>query len=286
MSKTLTILGCGYLGSELASRALDNGWTVSALTRNPDFVSKLKSIGLEVVVQSNLEDSNWHSELDADQDFVVNCVGSSSPNLDGYVKSYVEGQSSVMNWLKSGKVGTFVFTSSCSVYPQVKRKLVDETASCTGVSEKGGLLLAAEQISFPPPPAIKRSFILRLGGLYGPNRHLLLEKVKTSAVIEGNSDRILNLIHRDDAVGAIMACLLAKDSNIGRIYNLTDGHHYPRSQIVQWLAEKFDVPPPEFEENDSETTPNRKVSNNRIMEELDWSPKYPSFIEGYEEILS
>ena len=111
MSKTLTILGCGYLGSALASRALDNGWTVSALTRNPDYVSELKSIGLEVVVQSNLEDSNWHSELDADQDFVVNCVGSSSPNLDGYVKSYVEGQSSVMNWLKSGKVGTFVFTS-------------------------------------------------------------------------------------------------------------------------------------------------------------------------------
>ena len=286
MSASLSILGCGYLGSALASRALAEGWTVSALTRNSVTASKLRDLGVTQVVEANIEDDSWHQSLSPEQDFVVNCVGSSSPEVEGYVTSYVEGQNSAMNWLKEGRVGSYVFTSSCSVYPQTGRKLVDENSSCAGVSERGGLLLAAEQISFPPPPSIQRSFILRLGGIYGPGRHLMLEKVRNGQSFDGNADRILNLIHRDDGVGAILACLLSGDSNLGRIYNVTDGNHSPRGQIVEWLAGKLSLESPAFANDDEENTPNRKVSTNRIMEELEWSPTYSSFIEGYADLLT
>ncbi|NBU86617.1 MAG: hypothetical protein EBS13_04765, partial [Verrucomicrobia bacterium] len=206
-------------------------------------------------------------------------------SLDGYVTSYIEGQKSAMKWIDAGKVNSYLFTSSCSVYPQTGRKLVEETASCAGVSEKGGLLLAAEGLSFPPPSSIGRSFILRLGGIYGPGRHLLANKVKNGVAMEGNAGRILNLIHRDDAVSAILACLLADESNLGRIYNLTDSSPSARGEIVEWLANKFGVSPPSFSEDDKEDTPNRKISSQRIMKELNWSPKYPSFIQGYESLL-
>lgn len=286
MPSTLTILGCGYVGSELAKSALQKGWTVSALTRNQETGENLERMGVKQVVVSYLNNDEWHSHLDPNQDYVVNCVGAASPTTEGYVNSYLEGQKSAMKWSEGGNINTFIFTSSCSVYPQTGRKLVDETSSCAGVSDKGGLLLAAEGISFPPPQTIKRSFILRLAGIYGPERHLLLKKVKQGIEMDGNAERILNLIHRDDAVEAIFACLLAGDENLGRIYNLSDGSPSARGQIVEWLSQKLDTQAPLFVENDSEDTPNRKISNQRIVEELSWSPKFRSFMQGYESLLA
>ena len=285
MSQTITILGCGYLGSALAKQCISKGWTVSALTRNSAKAKDLRAMGVDKVIEAQIEDESWHDQLDSSQDFVVNCVGAASSDAQGYISSYIEGQDSVMKWLKQGSVKTFVFTSSTSVYPQSGKRFVDETASCVGVSEKGGLLLAAEQKCFPPVSSISRSFILRLSGLYGPGRHLLMNKVKQGEDIDGNEDRILNLIHRDDAANAVISCLQADESNLGRIYNVSDGTHATRGQIVAWLAESLNLSTPSFKGDDEEGTPNRKVSNNRILDDLSWSPEYSNYQLGYQSIF-
>ncbi|MDC0547406.1 SDR family oxidoreductase [Opitutales bacterium] len=285
MSQTITILGCGYLGSALAKQCISKGWTVSALTRNSAKAKDLRAMGVDKVIEAQIEDENWHDQLDSSQDFVVNCVGAASSDAQGYISSYIEGQDSVMKWLQQGSVKTFVFTSSTSVYPQSGKRFVDETASCVGVSEKGGLLLAAEQKCFPPVSSISRSFILRLSGLYGPGRHLLMNKVKQGEDIDGNEDRILNLIHRDDAANAVISCLQADKSNLGRIYNVSDGTHATRGQIVAWLAESLNLSTPSFKGDDEEGTPNRKVSNNRILDDLSWSPEYSNYQLGYQSIF-
>jgi len=285
VSQTITILGCGYLGSALAKQCISKGWTVSALTRNSAKAKDLRAMGVDKVIEAQIEDENWHDQLDSSQDFVVNCVGAASSDAQGYISSYIEGQDSVMKWLKQGSVKTFVFTSSTSVYPQSGKRFVDETASCVGVSEKGGLLLAAEQKCFPPVSSISRSFILRLSGLYGPGRHLLMNKVKQGEDIDGNEDRILNLIHRDDAANAVISCLQADESNLGRIYNVSDGTHATRGQIVAWLAESLNLSTPSFKGDDEEGTPNRKVSNNRILDDLSWSPEYSNYQLGYQSIF-
>lgn len=285
MSQTITIIGCGYLGSALAKQCISKGWTVSALTRNSAKAKDLRAMGVDKVIEAQIEDENWHDQLDSSQDFVVNCVGAASSDAQGYISSYIEGQDSVMKWLQQGSVKTFVFTSSTSVYPQSGKRFVDETASCVGVSEKGGLLLAAEQKCFPPVSSISRSFILRLSGLYGPGRHLLMNKVKQGEDIDGNEDRILNLIHRDDAANAVISCLQADESNLGRIYNVSDGTHATRGQIVAWLAESLNLSTPSFKGDDEEGTPNRKVSNNRILDDLSWSPEYSNYQLGYQSIF-
>ena len=51
------------------------------------------------------------------------------------------------------------------------------------------------------------------------------------------------------------------------------------------VANKFEVSPPSFSEDDKDDTPNRKISSQRIMEELNWSPHYSSFVKGYESLL-
>ena len=112
-----------------------------------------------------------------------------------------------------------------------------------------------------------------------------MDSVRNGEELSGNGDRVLNLIHRDDAVSAIFAVLGSPESNVGRIYNVTDGHHASRAEIVDWLSTKLGVEKPSFSEDDSEDQPNRKVSNDRIRDELDWTPSFPSFRSGYESFL-
>jgi nucleoside-diphosphate-sugar epimerase len=114
---------------------------------------------------------------------------------------------------------------------------------------------------------------------------LFLENVRNGKTQSGDGDRILNLIHRDDVVSALFAVLQAGDQNIGRIYNVSDGNHSSRAEIAVWLAEKLGVDAPSFAGRDGSHASNRKISNNRIRDELNWSPNFPSFREGYNSIL-
>ena len=63
MSQTITILGCGYLGSALAKQCISKGWTVSALTRNSAKAKDLRAMGVDKVIEAQIEDENWHDQL-------------------------------------------------------------------------------------------------------------------------------------------------------------------------------------------------------------------------------
>ena len=54
---------------------------------------------------------------------------------------------------------------------------------------------------------------------------------------------------------------------------------------MSWLAGKLGVEATPFLENDQGGTPDRKVSIAKIKSELAWSPRYNSFVKGYESIL-
>jgi nucleoside-diphosphate-sugar epimerase len=242
-------------------------------------------MGVSKVVEAKLEGTDWHEQLDPTQDFVVNCVGAASRTLDGYRQSYVDGQESIGKWLAKGKAGTLLFTSSISVYPQSEGRSVDETSSNEGASERGQLLLEAEEKCLASVVDVDRSFVLRLAGLYGPGRHLMVEKLKGGQPFEGNANRTLNLIHVVDAAEAVLCCLEAEPEIRGGIYNVSDGSHFSRGEIVAWLAEKLGVAVTPFLENDGALVPDRKVSIDKIRNDLKWEPRYNSFVKGYESIL-
>ena len=162
MSKRVTIFGCGYLGRVLAGLCLEKGWLVSALTRNPKTAQTLRDEGLSQVVEARLEDVDWHARLDPFQDFVVNCVGAASRTLDGYRQSYVEGQESIGRWLSGGSV--VAFHQQHFRISSIGRHFRDEKSSTEGASERGRLLLEAEEKCLAPSVGVDRSYVLRLAG--------------------------------------------------------------------------------------------------------------------------
>ena len=286
MSKKITILGCGYLGRALAECSMKIGWEVTSFTRNPETAECLSQIGVQKVVVGNLQDSDWHTNLDPEQDYVVNCVGASAPSPEGYRLSYVQGLRSIKKWLKDDRKTKVIFTSSTSVYPQTDGELVDESSTNEGVSERGEILLEAEKVCLELNAEQRRSFVLRLAGLYGPGRHLLIDKVKRGEQLTGSGNRILNLIHRDDAVQAIIEILKHEDPITPGVFNVSDNEWATRNEIVEWIAKHLKLPSPGFQNHRPDSSPNRKVSSERIRKETGWSPVYSSFRQAYEEMLA
>ncbi len=282
------ILGCGYVGGEMARQAVIRGLRVTALTRNAAKADLLRSAGVEVVV-AELAGDAWHTRIPGGADFVLNCVSSGGGGVEGYRRSYVEGMRSILGWAQRGPAGTFIYTGSTSVYPQGGGAVVDEAASTAGAGDTAQVLLEAEMLLRNDAGACARWFILRLAGIYGPGRHRLLDQVRAGEV-GGRAQDHLNLIHRDDSCAAIWAALLAPPEQKDAVFNVADDAAATRAEITGWLAARLGVPPPRFTDAPGTgrraTTPDRIIANARLKQALGWRPAFPSFREGYAALLN
>lgn len=293
-NKHLVIFGCGYVGSAVAQAAIVQGAQVTALTRNPDKAAALKSIGVGQVVVADLASGDWHRQIPAGVDFVLNAVSSGGRGADGYRHSYLDGMRSILAWAKSGAqpIGTFVYTSSTSVYPQGGGATVDESLPVAASTAAGEFLIGAENLlRAVPAAAVQRGFVLRLAGIYGPGRHSLLDQLRAGADTMGGGAHRLNLAHRDDIVAAILACFEAPTTQASDTFNVADDAPAPKEEVIKWLAGKLGREVPRFEATVSprrggEPPLDRVIGNAKLKAQLGWRPAYPSFREGYENLLS
>ena len=224
--------------------------------------------------------------LSAGYDWVVNCVASSGGDAETYRQVYLEGTRNLLNWLAVSPPKKFVYTSSTSVYGQNDGSVVDESAPTEPETATAKILVETEQLlgtvrrekQFP-------AVILRVAGIYGRGRGYWLKQfLSGEARLEGRGERFINMIHRDDLVGVIIASL--EQSNAGEVYNAVDGEPVTQIALFQWLASRLGRPlPAAAPETGSEArkrrTTNKRVSNEKLRLQLGYEFKYPSFREGY-----
>ncbi len=288
MHPRLVIFGAGYIGGAVARAAVARGFEVTALTRNLDRAEELRADGIRAVL-ADLADETWLDEIPVGADFVLNCVSSGGGGLDGYRHSYVDGTARIAAWTRRGRVGTLVYTSSTSVYPQGGGAEIDESAPTDPASERAALLLEAERLS--ATAEANRVFILRLAGIYGPGRHMILDTLQQGTPLPGAGTHRLNLAHRDDIVAAILACFSAPPAVSGGTFNVADDQPSPRAEVAAWLAARLGLPPPVFDPGATTgrrrpETPDRVIRNGRLKAALGWQPQYPDFRAGYASLLS
>lgn len=295
----IALLGCGYVGTELAKQALLRGMQVAALTRNTERAAALRKLGVERVVESELDSTDWHAAIDPNQDLVINTVSSAGGGLEGYKKSYMHGQQSIAQWasLQEPKSSnTFIYTSATSVYPQSTGEWVDETNSTDGCSPYANVLLEAEQVALDCP-AFNQKYVLRLAGIYGPGRHFMLNQLlEGKLTYPGVGSNYLNLIHLEDICAAIWHLHDNKKVQSG-IYNVADGSAATKADILNWMAKKLELAAtPQFDPTTplkregsrrgaTGKLPNRRVSNAKLKA-VGWALKYPTFREGFAEIIA
>ncbi len=290
---SVMIFGCGYVGRALAEYLIGAGIRVGALTRNEAKAESLKALGVDEVIVAELDSSGWHAQLKQSYASVVNCVSSAGGGIEGYRKSYVEGQASILEWARSQVLKSYVYTSSTSVYPQDDGVTVDESADNSGAPATGQVLLESETMLSEAAGVCEQWYVLRLAGIYGPGRHFLLNQLREGkGEIPGRGDYAMNMIHLDDIVMAITAALGGGAPS--GIYNITDDAPATKEVVLTYLAGRLQMPEPVFNpgtvserlKRRGGRMPHRLISNAKARAELGWAPKYPSYREGYESLLS
>ncbi len=309
LGRRLVVFGAGYVGGAVAREAAARGMRVTALTRNPEKARLLAGAGVDTVV-GELADDAWHERIaERGADFVLNCVSAGGGGLEGYRKSYVDGMRSVAGWAakmrgragpgQSG-IGVLVYTSSTAVYPQSGGAVVGEEAPCAGASgeaadndgdRRARLLLEAERLALAmhAEGTARGVAVLRLAGIYGPGRHQLLDSLRNGAEeLPGRGDYYMNLVHRDDIIGAIRAAF-SRPAAQG-VFNIADDSAATRGEICGWLARQLGRAAPRFSGvaagGRRAALLHRLIVGRRAKDQLGWHLRYPTFREGYAPILS
>jgi nucleoside-diphosphate-sugar epimerase len=278
------IVGCGYVGIPLGAELTRQGHEVFGLRRTTAAEAELVAAGIRPLTGDITKPSDL-AALPGGWDWVVSCAAAGGGVAD-YRSVYLEGSRNLVEWLAAAPPKKFVHTGSTGVYGQTDGSLVKETSPTEPAAETAKILVETEQVLLEAArqkriPAV----ILRVAGIYGPGRcHWLQQYLKNEVKIEGKGDRFLNMIHRDDVGGAIVAAL--KSGRPGEIYNAVDDEPVTLLNYFHWLAGTLGKWPPPFgpEETDPDRkrgVTNKKVSNRRLKMELGYQFKYPNFRLGY-----
>jgi nucleoside-diphosphate-sugar epimerase len=283
------IVGCGYVGIPLGAELVRLGHEVFGLRRSASAEAELKAAGIQPLF-GDVTRPETLAKLPREFDWVVNCVAAGG-DAENYRQVYLQGTRHLIEWLAPNPPKKFVYTSSTSVYGQTDGSAVKESSPAEPPVETAKVLLETEKLLLAAVAGRKfPAVILRVAGIYGPDRgHAFKQFLKNEARIEGDGSRVLNMIHRDDLIGGIIAAL--KSGRAGEIYNAVDDEPVTQATFFQWLAATVGKYPPESvpenpEENRKRGATNKRVSNRRLKMEVGYQFKYPNFRKGYSaEIL-
>ena len=272
--RSVLVAGCGFVGLAAARLFHEAGWRVTGCTYSAESVAALSSesfpsiacdISNEVSVQEAL--GQLHGV-----DLVLHCASSGKGGADAYRAVYLRGAQVLAGVLAPRHL---IFTSSTSVYAQISGEWVAEQSPAEPPRETGQILRETEEWVLAQGGAVAR-----LAGIYGPGRSVLLRKFFSGeAVIEGDGQRWINQIHRDDAASGLLH--LARAGTPG-VYNLSDSQPLEQKALYEWLATRFETTLPPVGPVNTERKrgwTHKQVSNARLRS-LGWQPRFPSFFDA------
>ncbi len=284
------IVGCGYVGVPLGASLARQGHHVVGVRRTAGAEAALRAAGIEPVVADITRPATL-AALPGPFEWVVNCVASGGGGLEEYRQVYLGGAWNLLRWLRTARPRAVVYTSSTSVYGQQDGAEVTEISPTAPDAATAAVLTEAEALWSEAArqhgiPAV----ILRVAAIYGPERGYWFKQfLSGTARLEGEGQRWLNMIHRDDVGGAIAAALAR--GRPGQIYNAVDDEPVRQRAFFAWLAERLGRNlPPTLPVTDAPPRKrglaNRRVSNHKLKTELGYTFRYPTFREGYADAIA
>jgi len=273
------IAGCGYVGSAFAEMMAAEGHEVWGMRRNPAALPP----GVRHLA-ADLRDPASLDALPERLDHVAYTATADAFTDDAYRAAYVDGARNLLGALarQGQRPRRIAFTSSTSVYAQRNGEWVDEDSPVEPDGFGGRRMLEGERVFLDGPfPAT----VLRLGGIYGPGRASLVEKVAAGAA-ECSPGSWSNRIHRDDAAGALRHVLTSPDP--ADVYLCVDREPAGLCDIQRWLAARLGAPQPRVSAK-AEDTRKRQRSNKRCssarLAASGYEFRHPTFREGFEAII-
>lgn len=297
----LFCFGLGYSALILAKQLLLEGWRVSGTCRTSDKCERLRAMGITAYIFDN--DLPLQEVWD---------LGGVTHILHSVPPVREEGKRE--EWISDSLLNPLI---PFSLDPVFNHHLTDLQSlpnlewfgylSTTGVyGDHQGEWVSEETLITPPPGRNARRadaekawlgcglpvHIFRLSGIYGKGRSVIDELKAGKAHRVHKEGQVFSRIHVEDIAGILQASI--NKPNPWRVYNCADDEPAPQAQVVEYAANLLGITPPplvEFERAElsemakSFWASNRRVSNERIKQELGVQLKYPTYREGLKSCL-
>ena len=303
----------GAIGTRLIPQLIADGNEVVATTRTSSKAQALRALGAEPVIADALNrESVMQAVMRAEPDAVVHQLTA----LAG-IKSFkkFDQEFELTNRLRTEGIDYLLEAARSA---GASRFIAQSYGNWT--YERTGTALKTEEDPLDPNPpanqvrslaAIRHleqavtgadglvGIALRYGGFYGPGTDLstsgtfadLIKKRRFPIV--GDGAGVWTFLHIDDAASATVAALHLSEAGV---YNIVDDEPAAVREWLPYLAEALGAKPPRHvpvwlgriaagEVGVSMMTQIRGSSNAKARRELDWTPRYPSYKEGFRDGL-
>jgi nucleoside-diphosphate-sugar epimerase len=304
----------GAVGKRLVPSLVAGGHAVVGTTRSPAKVDELVTAGAEAVVVDVLDEAAVRRAVsEAAPDAVVHeatalsALGSNPRKFDAEFEP--------TNRLRTeGTDNLLVAAREAGA-----RRFVAQSFAGWPYAREGGPVKTEEDPLDPDPPKSARrtlaairhlegavtgadgleGIVLRYGGFYGPGTSLSAGGTHAEAIrkrafpIIGDGSGVWSLVHIDDAVSATVAAL---ERGTTGIYNVVDDDPARVTEWLPYLANVLGARPPRRipawlgrlvggELAVALMTQVRGASNAKAKRELEWQLRFPSWREGFAEVL-
>ena len=291
----------GAIGSRLVPQLVERGHEVIGTTRSGERAERLRSQGAEPVVLDVL-----------DVEAVREAVAAARPDAIVHEATALAGATDVRNFDRTfggtnrlRTVGTDALLAAARDVG-VQRFVAQSYAGWPYAREGGAVKTEEEPLDPMPVPAMRETLAaighleraatdagglaLRYGGFYGQPDDALLEAVRRRRFpVVGDGGGVWSFVHLDDAAAATV---LALERGATGIYNVVDDEPAPVRDWLPALAAVIGAKPPRRvprwlarllagEVGVVLMTEVRGASNAKARRELGWTPRYPTWREGF-----
>lgn len=201
-------------------------------------------------------------------------------NEQAYLRAYVQGLKNLLDALDTSQLKRAVFVSSTAVYGP-DTGWVNEDTPTEPEGFNGKVLLQAEQLFHERLG--DKAVVIRLSGIYGPERTQLLRRLRSGAVAsDPQTDQWTNRIHIDDAAGACAHLLTLNRAEA--TYIGTDDSPTPMSTLYGELARMLGNNVSPAKPVDYSQLGGKRLSNQRLKNS-GYTFKWPDSLQGYRAIV-
>jgi nucleoside-diphosphate-sugar epimerase len=297
--RVLVIGGSGAIGSRLLPQLAGRGHEVIASSRSAGKAGRLRTLGAEPIALDVLDAAAVQAAVQAARPEAIVYQATALAGA-GFSRS-LDRTFALTNRLRTEGTDNVL---AAARQAGVRRIVAQSFAPYRYLRTGGPVKTEDDPLDGNPPGSARQSFAamahldqavtaaggiaLRYGGFYGDPDQLVTAVRKRQYPIVGDGAGIMSFIHLDDAAAATAAAL---DQAGPAIYNITDDEPAATRDWLPVLADVLGAKPPRHVPTWlarlimggalAMMTQSRGADNARARKELGWTPRYPSWRQGF-----
>ncbi|WP_458628085.1 Rossmann-fold NAD(P)-binding domain-containing protein [Winogradskyella sp. PC D3.3] len=266
MKTQISIIGCGWLGLPLATKLVEEGFTINGSTTSETKLQVLQEHQINpflITLNETAVLGPYSKFLTGSETVIINIP----PGLRKQpTKNHVAELKHLMHKIEAQAIKQVLYISSTSVFEdQEDFPIITADSIPNASSDSGKQLIEIEQML--QANSNFKTTILRFGGLVGNERHP--SKFLSGKTNISNPEAPINLIHQTDGIAIIVSII--KNGLWNKTLNAAYPEHPNKKDYYLDYCKREKLPRPEF--NSSEKSKGKIIQSKILVQLLNYTFK-------------